>query len=107
MSLKKSVGKQIKEYRLKTKISQEELAFIIGVSRNTISRAETGKTLLCDENFKKLQNFINLNQTDLITDVNRSKLINKLNIINDDKLELVDTFLDTIIAQQSKENTAQ
>ena len=43
MSLQRYVGEKIKEFRLKRGMSQEELADLLGTTKQTVSRYETGE----------------------------------------------------------------
>lgn len=58
-------GKQIRENRIKSGLSQEALAKIIGVSVRTVSRWETGIMLPIDAHVVDLRNvFKNENKRD-------------------------------------------
>ena len=97
MSIKKQFGKQIAEYRSKLDLSQEKLAELIGVSRNTISRIERGLTFPRNENLAKIRKILNLEDTDLIKDKKLSLIFDKLSLLNEKDLDLINTMLDTLI----------
>ena len=97
MSIKKQFGKQIAEYRSKLDLSQEKLAELIGVSRNTISRIERGLTFPRNENLAKIIKILNLEDTDLKKDKKLSLIFDKLSLLNEKDLDLINTMLDTLI----------
>lgn len=58
MSIKSNLGKQIKKYRQKRGLSQEELAEKLEISQQTLSKIECGKNFLTAETLEKLQNVL-------------------------------------------------
>lgn len=97
MTIKKQFGKQVYDYRLKLGLSQEEFAELIGVARNTISRIETGKTFPTNENLVKIRKYLNIDNSNLIKDKKLSSAFDKLSLLNEKDLDLINTILDTLI----------
>ena len=58
---------KIKEFRIKNKLSQEQVAQAIGVSRPTYSSIETGKQMLNTEEVQKLANLFGISVDELLT----------------------------------------
>lgn len=54
------IGKQIKEYREKSKLSQLDLAVEIGVEQSNVCLWENGKTLPTIDNLIKIADFFGL-----------------------------------------------
>lgn len=100
MSFKRSYGKKLKEARMKAGISQETLAEKIGVSRNTISRIETGVNMPNAENLEKLHETLTLDFGNLFQNENHIRVANKLKLVDDNKLPLVENFIDTLLDLQ-------
>lgn len=100
MSFKKQYGKKLKKARLRTGLSQEALAEKIGVSRNTISRIETGVNLPSVENLEKLHDTLSINLASLFENEDQIRIANKLKLVDDNKLSLVENFIDTILNLQ-------
>jgi len=100
MSFKKSYGKKLKEARTRAGLSQETLAEKIGVSRNTISRIETGVNLPNVENLEKLHDTLAVNITSLFENENHIRIASKLKLVDDNKLPLVENFIDTLLDLQ-------
>ena len=61
MSRLKLPGKNIKKYREQRGLSQEKLAENVNLSREYITRVETGVKRISLKNFLKLQIFLKLN----------------------------------------------
>lgn len=55
----------IKTYRKKRKLTQEQIANVIGIDRTSYSNLETGKTNLKADDFIKLINYLNIPITKL------------------------------------------
>lgn len=97
MTIKKQFGKQISKYRSRLGLSQEKFAELVGVSRNTISRIERGLTFPQNENLAKIRKILNLEDTDLIKDKKLSLIFDKLSLLNEKDLDLINTMLDTLL----------
>ncbi len=54
MDIKKGVGQNIQEARRKFKLTQEELAELIGIETISLSKIETGKSYPTSENLAKI-----------------------------------------------------
>lgn len=54
MDIKKTVGQKIKEARLKSALTQEQLGNLIGTSKQNISSIESGKENLTIETLDKI-----------------------------------------------------
>lgn len=100
MSFRKRFGQKLKEIRTKAGLSQEKLAEKIDVSRNTISRIETGVNLPTDDNIEKLHELLILDIDHLFDNETHIRIANKLKLVDDDKLNLVENFIDTILNLQ-------
>ena len=61
------LGDNIKKYRKENDVSQEELAEMIGVSRQTLSKYETGESLPDIEKSKLLADVFSVSVDDLIS----------------------------------------
>ncbi|MCL9971620.1 transcriptional repressor LexA [Anoxybacillus kestanbolensis] len=64
MSLQKYVGEKIKEFRLKRGMSQEELADLLGTTKQTVSRYETGERKANQDILFKLSDIFNVSIDD-------------------------------------------
>lgn len=72
-----SIGYKIQKLRLKNKLSQEDLAYQIGVSQSTIHEIECGKTKKIDFNLiSKLCDFFNIDINYFIEKPNLKQIIN-------------------------------
>lgn len=60
MMIKEAVGKRIKKLRILKKMSQEELALIIGCDRAYISRVESGKQNITIDNLNEICNALDI-----------------------------------------------
>lgn len=69
----KKIGLKIKFEREKRKISQEELALIAGISRNTLWKIETAQTSPTIKTLEKIANALEMEFTAL-TDVSKVDL---------------------------------
>lgn len=58
--IKEAVGKRIKKLRILKKMSQEELALIIGCDRAYISRVESGKQNITIDNLNEICNALDI-----------------------------------------------
>lgn len=64
MSLQRYVGEKIKEFRLKRGMSQEELADLLGTTKQTVSRYETGERKANQDILFKLSEIFNVSIDD-------------------------------------------
>jgi len=64
MSLQRYVGEKIKEFRLKRGMSQEELAHLLGTTKQTVSRYETGERKANQDILFKLSEIFNVSIDD-------------------------------------------
>lgn len=60
MDIKIAVGKRIKELRNQLGISQEELAYLVGLDRTYITSVERGKRNISIINLEKLSKALNV-----------------------------------------------
>ena len=58
--IKLILGSSVREHRKFLNLTQEKLAEIIGVDKNTINRIETGITFITSDNYAKLCNVFNV-----------------------------------------------
>lgn len=65
MSLQRYVGEKIKEFRLKRGMSQEELADLLGTTKQTVSRYETGERKANQDILFKLSEIFNVSIDEL------------------------------------------
>jgi len=65
MKLTKKFGKRLKEIRKRKNISQEELAELIGMEPNNISKLESGEHLPKKENLEKLCDVLEIEPKEL------------------------------------------
>lgn len=77
-----SIGDRIKELRIEKNISQEELAFEINVSRQTISKWEKGIVTPDTNNIKALCDFFNVTYDYLINGLEKNQEITQTKPIN-------------------------
>lgn len=67
MNLKKLFGLNVQKFRKLKKLTQENLAEIIGIDATSISAIETGKYFVSAENLYKLSQALNVEIADLFT----------------------------------------
>lgn len=65
MNLKKSFGQNVQKYRKYKKLTQEQLAELIGVDVTSISSIETGKYFPSVDNLAKIVNALQIRYGDL------------------------------------------
>lgn len=65
-------GSFLKIQRQISGLTQEELAELMNVSKNTIQNWESGRTKVKTDNLKKLAYYFNISETELIQEMNRS-----------------------------------
>ena len=84
------IGKKIKNIRIVERLSQEEFAEILLVSRQTVSAWETGKTVPDSYNIKRICEEFNINADDLIETEKSEEPANKVsNAVNkSDKIRI-------------------
>ena len=58
MDLKKTLGKNIKQYRLLKGLSQEKFSELLDISQQTLSKIECGKNFLTSETLEKIPNLL-------------------------------------------------
>jgi transcriptional regulator with XRE-family HTH domain len=86
----KNFGQRIKELRETKKITQEQLAELIGVETNTLSRIENGINFTTFDNLKKLADFLDVEIKDLFEfkhQRSKEELIEEINKILAEKTE--------------------
>lgn len=91
-------GKKIQLLRKNHNISQENLALLLKINRNYLSRIETGKSEPTLSIIKDLSNFFNVDVASLM-DMNKSNNsdADKIRTINDECKHLLSGDLDFII----------
>lgn len=105
MQLKKELGKNIQKYRKLNKITQEQLAEMVGVEINSISSIETGKYFPSPENLLKISESLKVSLSDLFMFKEYSctdyieEIHKNLSFINNDKTKLsaIDAFIKQIL----------
>lgn len=65
--LKNKFGKQVKKYRLKRKMSQEELAEKIDIAVNNLGKIERGESFVTAATLEKLASVLNVKVHELFT----------------------------------------
>lgn len=68
--LKKYIGRKIKEYRNKSKITQEELGVKLGVKHNTVSAYERGAASPDSDTLFRISSILGVNVDDLFPPLN-------------------------------------
>lgn len=63
--IKELFGKKIKELRIKSGLSQEELAEKIGIAERNLSKIECGKSFMRAEKIEKMSEILNVKPKDL------------------------------------------
>ncbi len=106
MNLKKLFGQNVQKYRKLKKLTQENLAEIVGVDTTSISSIETGKYFISAENLSKIAQALNINVSDLFYFDNLSskeetyeEIIYLINSFKDDSVRLnaIKNFLKAIL----------
>ena len=62
--------KQLKQRRREYKITQEKMAFILGITRGQYTRLENGNSKITLEQYEKAMNYINKKEADYETKSN-------------------------------------
>lgn len=70
-------SEKIKKYRKQANLSQEDLASKIYVSRTLITKYESGTVFPTDENIKKLAEVFGIETDDLLSDDEKSQVVEK------------------------------
>ena len=70
--IKKSLGETIKENRIRCKMTQEFVAESIGVSRQAVSKWESGASDPSTSNLLSLAKLFNISAEELLKDINNS-----------------------------------
>lgn len=102
----KTIGKNIKEYRLSKKITQKELGKQLGVSGNTISYIELGKSACPLPILLELCSILNISLFDILknTSIVKTKapkdISEQFNQLNRKHQDLVKDFLTLLIKSQ-------
>ena len=69
MDIKKALGMAIKEYRLKTGLSQEKFALKINMDRTYFASVENGKRNVAIENISKIADGLEISMAELFDKV--------------------------------------
>ena len=103
------IGKRIQEHRCNKGLTQEQLAEIIGVSRNYMSAVERGINALSYEKLVDVINVFDCSADDLFQDVinhgvkvKASKLSESLEQLSNDEQARIYEVLDTLIKTAKK-----
>ena len=67
MGLRQDFGKRVKELRTSQGLSQEELAFMLGINRVTLYKIEKGKSVVSDKTLEKLGKALGVDISKLFT----------------------------------------
>lgn len=70
MDTKKILGKKIQEYRKRAKLTQEQLAEIIGMDTISLSKIETGRNYPTSDNLSKIAEVLKVKVYELFVDDN-------------------------------------
>ena len=99
----KVFGKIFKEYRLKNRITQEDLSETLGISPKYISRIENGNSGIKTQTLISYINLLGISPNVLYKDfiknedLKRKTLIfEKISNLSEDKLELLDSIIDLL-----------
>lgn len=92
MTIKKLLGKKIKNLRVKRGLTQEKLAEMVGISQRSLSGIEIGENFLTAETLDKILNCLKISIEDLFT-------VEHLKPAND----LTEELLDEIAALKDEE----
>jgi transcriptional regulator with XRE-family HTH domain len=104
-TIKKQLGKKIQNIRKAKGLSQEKLAELIGISNNSLSSIETGKSFMSFPNLERLIDVLNIKPYELFmfNNENPQKIIledlaKKLDKLknSEDKLLLISTLIDIV-----------
>lgn len=94
------VGKKIKAYRQRKKLSQEELGKLIGVGNSAISAYELGKNSLTLSMIFKIAKVLEVNVNDLFPETNqetdqefKKEFIEELNMWDEKRVDALANFI--------------
>lgn len=76
------IGQRIRKYRKANRLSQEQLAEIIGISITHLSHIETGNTKLSLSVFVSIAKALSIQTDELLYDIPQSQTIAKQEILN-------------------------
>ena len=100
----KRIGKRIREYREKAKITQESLAESLGLSVTSVSNIERGINYPTLENFIRIAQFIGISSDLLLCDVidksndiKISELSERLQKINPEKRKQITDIIEVLL----------
>lgn len=96
--LDRYVGKQIKTYRQKKKLSQKELGKMIGVVDSAISSYELGKNSLSLSMIFKIAKVLDIKVNDLFPEIGQGtdpnkEVIEKIKTWDDERIEALTSFV--------------
>ena len=107
VDIQKQIGNQIKRYRKKNNMSQEQLAELIGIATNSLSNIECGNSFMTSKTLEKILNIFQISAKELFDfPETMTKEINKKDAIfdfikeieeNDTKMNLLYIFLKALI----------
>ena len=105
--IQKQIGNQIKRYRKKTNMSQEELAELIGIATNSLSNIECGNSFMTSKTLEKILNIFKISAKELFdfpenpdTEIDkRAAILSFIDEIenNEKKMNLAYMFLKNLI----------
>lgn len=107
VDIQRQIGNQIKRYRKKNNMSQEQLAELIGIATNSLSNIECGNSFMTSKTLEKILNIFQISAKELFDfPETPTKEINKKDAIfdfikeieeNDTKINLLYIFLKALI----------
>lgn len=106
MGLRQDFGKRVKELRTSQGLSQEELAFMLGINRVTLYKIVKGKSFVSDKTLEKLGKALGVDISKLFTFKSNKPndfldiTIRKIKTLNKNNLKTVEIFIETLIKQQ-------
>ncbi len=103
--LKYLFGKRVKQIRKDRKLTQEQLAELIGMDTHHLCKMENGSHFPKVKNITKMVSALNINIKDLFTfdeyateaDILKNKIILNISGLNNKELKVVSKFLDAIL----------
>lgn len=94
---KATFGLILKRRRQQLGLSQEAFAEKVGVARNTIARAETGKSFPTHDNYIKICSLLGIVPDDEVDNVKIKQICMKLKMLDDTALDFVNAVIETYI----------
>ena len=82
MSIKKELGKKIKEYRIKNGYTQEKLSELMDISQKALSSIEIGDNFVSAETLDKLLKALDITAEELFATNDTKEPAELLNMIN-------------------------